>query len=455
MNIKQFSLIIVLFCNYHLDAQKIDSLSFPKIKSSVSIPIRVPISELNATANASVENLIFQDDSYADNNNDQFKVKVWKNGQIRIIPGKSQNLIIEVPIKVWAEKGIGTLGVYTYQNTSFETTMYFNTQLTFTPNWTIKTQTSAAGYKWVTKPTLDFGKIKVPITSFVENSLKKQQSEFGPMIDQQLASKLNFYPSILSVINLFAQPTEISQEYNTWLKITPTAANIAPLTLYSNAIDANLGIDVFSETFTGFQPKSNVELKTLPPLNFVTKIPNTFLLKTTANIPYFKATEIAKQYFLNKEFDFREGKSKIKITDIKVYKDDQRTVVEIQTQGSVNGVSFISGIPIYDASKRKIVLTDSKFKIRTSNILHKTASLLFKGKIIKMIEQEYGIPTKDLEDTSKKSIEEAFNKLYSNGMKVTGRVQSLHPSKILVTDAGLTAIIDTKASLQVYINNLN
>lgn len=43
------------------------------------------------------------------------------------------------------------------------------------------------------------------------------------------------------------------------------------------------------------------------------------------------------------------------------------------------------------------------------------------GKNRKMIEEEYGIPTQDLENTSRKSIEEAFNKEYYKGLKMSER----------------------------------
>lgn len=431
-----------------------DTLIFPKIQSSVVMPIRIPLSELNTTANLSVGDLIYQDDSYTDNNNDQFKVKVWKNGAIKLYGGKSQNLIIEVPVKVWAEKGIGTLGMYTYQNTTFETTMYFNTSLAFNPNWTVKTTTQSAGFKWVTKPTLDFGRIKVPITPLVENSLKEQQAGFGSIIDQQLSSKLNFKPYVLSALNLLSEPTNISEEYNTWLKISAIRANMTPFVFYSNAIDLNLGIDVYSETFTGFRPSNSPAVTTIPNLNFVKELPSSFNLKTTANIPYSKATELARKTFLHREFDFRDGKSKIKINGIKVYAEDQRLVIEAQTVGDITGTSLISGIPVYSPEKRKIVLSNTNFKLRTKNILQKTASLLFKGKITRMIEEEYGIPTQEIEETSKKSIESAFNKSYNGSIKVSGKVNALYPSRIVVGNNGLTAVIDTNASLRILISGM-
>lgn len=428
--------------------------SFPRIRSSVTMPVKIPLSEIGNVINASVQNLIFEDKSFTDNNNDQFKVKVWKTRAIRLVGGTQQNLLIEVPLKIWAEKGIGTLGIYSYQNTTFEMVMYFNTQLTFNNNWTMTTKTSPMGFKWVTKPVLDFGKIKVPITSLVETSLKQQQAEFSKTIDEMMISQLNFQNYAVMAWNQFSQPFNISEDYNTWLKITPVSVNISPLVFYGNQIEANIGIDTFSETFTGKKPPSTVPIKTIANFNSVQSLPQKFLLQTTANIPFNQATKIAENMFLGKEFDFREGRSKIKITSVNVYGEENRVMIEAATEGTIDGVSYISGIPVYDDVKRKIVLTDTKFKLKTKNILQKTATLLFQGKIVKMIEDEYGIPTAELEDSSKKSIEETFNKEYYRGLKMQGKVYKLKPSQILLSPVGITAIIDTEAQLKLLVQGM-
>ena len=416
--------------------------------------VKIPLSEIGNVINASVQNLIFEDKSFTDNNNDQFKVKVWKTRAIRLVGGTQQNLLIEVPLKIWAEKGIGTLGIYSYQNTTFETVMYFNTQLTFNNNWTMTTKTSPMGFKWVTKPVLDFGKIKVPITSLVETSLKQQQAEFSKTIDEMMISQLNFQNYAVMAWNQFSQPFNISEDYNTWLKITPVSVNISPLVFYGNQIEANIGIDTFSETFTGKKPPSTVPIKTIANFNSVQSLPQKFLLQTTANIPFNQATKIAETMFLGKEFDLREGKSKINITSINVYGENGRVMIEAATEGTIDGVSYISGIPVYDDVKRKIVLTDTKFKLKTKNILQKTATLLFQGKIVKMIEDEYGIPTAELEDSSKKSIEETFNKEYYRGLKMQGKIYKLKPSQILLSPVGITAIIDTEAQLKLLVQGM-
>ncbi len=411
------------------------------------MPVTIPLSEISNMVNASLKDLIFQDDSYTDNNNDQFKVKVWKTRPIRLVGDTNGNIMIEVPLKIWAEKGIGTLGIYSYQQTTFETVMYFKTAVSLKNNWSVSTFTQPMGFKWVTKPVLDFGKIKIPITSLVETSLKEQQYNFCKTMDQQMASQLNFQEYAVLAWNAFSQPFNISEEYNTWLKITPVNVNITPLKFYGNQIDTNIGIDIFSETFTGTKPESSQPVKAVMNFNSVPSLANEFLLQTTANIPFSEATNIARRMFQNKEYDVRN--SKVKITDIKVYKDENRIMIEAETEGYINGTSYISGIPVYDESKKKIVLSETKFKLKTNNILQKTATLLFRGKIVKMIEDEYGIPTDDIENSSKKSIEEAFNKEYYKGLQLNGKVFNLKPNQILLNDNGITAVIDTKANLKL------
>ncbi len=450
---KKILFFLVLFLTVFSFGQISNGVSpvFPRIKSSISVPVRIPLAEISKMANTSVKDLIFEDNSYSDNNNDQFKIKVWRTKPIRFVSGTKQNLLIEVPLKIWAEKGVGTLGVYSYQETTFETVMYFNTSMEFMNNWTIATTTQPNGFKWVSKPVLDYGRIKIPISTLVEKSLKEEQLKFCKTIDDQLKSQLNFQPTALLAWNAFSQPIQVSDAFNTWLKISPVNVNASPLQFYKDAIDVTFSIDAFSETFTGSRPESSQPITRVPNFNFIPNLNSNFVLQTTANIPFSEATRLAQEMFLNKEFDFREGKSKVKVIGMEVSGKNNEIQIEIDTEGAIKGKSLITGIPVYDLAKRKIVLSKTHFKLKTANVLHKTASLLFQGKIVRMIQDEYGIPTAELEDFSKKSTEEAFNKEYYKGVKLSGKVNSMKPGSILVGQNGLTVVVDMQAQLRVLV----
>lgn len=444
-------LVVSFLLSYSFAFGQWTNKTFPKVASSLNIPMRIPLVELNKIINNNTKDLLYEDNSYLDNDNDQFKIKVWKTRNIRLVAGTTQNFLVEVPLKIWAEKGIGTLGVYHYQSTSFETVMYFNTDIILTKNWGIATKTKANGYKWVQKPVLDFGSVKIPITPLVEKSLKKEQEKICSTIDMQMGKELNFQKNILEAWNSFQQPMLINKEYNTWLKVSPQKINLSPLKFYKDEIQTTIGINLISETFVGEKPSENPAIKTLSPLELA-DIPNKkFQLMTTAQIPITEANAIAEKQFLNKEFDFRNDK--IKITAISVKNENDKITIDADTEGAINGKILIRGLPKYDAEKRKIVLTDTKFKLKTHNILHKTASLLFKSKIINTIEQEYGIPTDEMENNAKKSIEESFNKSYPNGLLMSGTVYSIQPNEIDLTESNIMVLVKTEAELKLTLNN--
>ena len=457
MNIykKTQALFFFIYSLFIFSQSSIPVYTLPKIKSNITLPVSLPVSEINNLINQSVKGILYEDQSYTDNNNDQFKVRVEKQGNIAIKALSNNRLMISVPLKVWAEKGYGTLGYYMYQDTNFNLIMNFITSLAATPDWKLNTKTTTAGFVWTQKPVLDYGKVKIPIASFIESVLKEQQNKFTTVIDQQIKSQFNLQPQLVMAWNQFSKPINVSQEYNTWLKISPQNTYMTPLQVFQDKIKTTVGIDLFSETFVGKMPLPTKDVTSIP--NFVVKpdLQNIFNLQTTANISFDEATKIARQQFLNKEFPLNSEKNKVKVDDIKVYGEKENIVIEVKTQGGVTGTAFIKGKPAYDVQSHKIVLTETDFNLKTKNFFQKALTVLFEGKIRKMIEKDYGIPLMDIENSSKKSLMESFNKEYYKGIRLQGNVIELKPTQFLISESYITVVIDTKAQLQMNISGLS
>ena len=457
MNIykKTQALFFFIYSLFIFSQSSIPVYTLPKIKSNITLPVSLPVSEINNLINQSVKGVLYEDQSYTDNNNDQFKVRVEKQGNIAIKALSNNRLMISVPLKVWAEKGYGTLGYYMYQDTNFNLIMNFITSLAATPDWKLNTKTTTAGFVWTQKPVLDYGKVKIPIASFIESVLKEQQNKFTTVIDQQIKSQFNLQPQLVMAWNQFSKPINVSQEYNTWLKISPQNTYMTPLQVFQDKIKTTVGIDLFSETFVGKMPLPTKDVTSIP--NFVVKpdLQNIFNLQTTANISFDEATKIARQQFLNKEFPLNSEKNKVKVDDIKVYGEKENIVIEVKTQGGVTGTAFIKGKPAYDVQSHKIVLTETDFNLKTKNFFQKALTVLFEGKIRKMIEKDYGIPLMDIENSSKKSLMESFNKEYYKGIRLQGNVIELKPTQFLISESYITVVIDTKAQLQMNISGLS
>lgn len=438
-----------------LSAQTDKIYTFPKIKSHLTVPISIPVSEVNRLINNSVTGVLYEDNSYTDNDNDQFKVRVEKSDKIKLTALKENRFLIEVPLKIWAEQGYGGMGYYAYQDTNFNVVMKFISSVEFKSDWKLETQTQTHGFDWTVKPVLDYGKVKIPISSLIEETLTEQQAKFTSVIDEKIKESFDLKPYLLMVWNNFSAPINVSEEYNTWLKLTPDKVYMSPVKIFSDYIQATVGLDLFSETFIGHIPLPSPLQVTFPNYTLKEKLASDFNLKTTANVTYTKATDLARTQFLNQEFVLTSEKNKVKITDVKVYSEDFYIVVEAQTEGEVTGTSIIKGIPVYDAVKQKIVLSKIDFKLKTKNLFQKTVATLFEGKIRRTIGEEYGIPMDELISASKKSLTESFNKEYYPGIFLKGRVVNLYPSQILLFNNYMTVVIDTDANLQLKVDGLS
>ncbi len=436
-------------------AQTTEIHTFPKIKSHLTVPISIPVPEINNLINSSVTGVLYEDNSYTDNDNDQFKVRVEKSDKIKLTSLKENRFLIEVPLKIWAEQGYGGLGYYVYQDTNFNVVMKFISSVELKSDWTLQTQTKTNGFEWTVKPVLDYGTVKIPVASLIEKTLTEQQAKFTTVIDDKIKESFDLKPYLLAVWNNFSAPINISEEFNTWLKITPETVYMSPLKIYSDYVQATVGLDLYSETFIGQIPLPSPLQVRFP--NFILKqnLSSDFNLKTTANVSYDQATALARAQFLGQEFVLTSEKNKVKITDVKVYSEDLYVVIEAETIGEVTGTSYIKGFPVYDREKKKIVLTQIDFKLKTRNLFQKAVATLFERKIKKTIGEEYGIPLEDLITESKKSLTMSFNKEYYPGIFLNGRVQDFYPSQILLFNRNMTVVMDTNASLQMRVDGLN
>ena len=422
-----------------------------KIKSTIAVPIDIDYVDIEKMLNQSVTGLIYEDNSYADNDQDEFKIKVWKKGNITIKPNTTNQLKISVPLKVWAEKGIGALGYVSYQATEFELILNFKTVFSIRPDWVIKTVTTPDGYTWVTKPVLKYKYVDVPITPIVANVLDKQHPMFAKKIDEQVVTALDMKPYALQVWNLLNTPFQLSEEYESWLTIRPSGVQMTPLKAQKNNIVSTIGLNVISETSVGKKPVTslNTASSQVPNLTLVKDVPSTFSVETVADISYSYASELANKSFQFQKIDFLNGKKSVVVDEIIVMHEADMMILSTKLSGDVKGTVIIEGHPYYDSLAQRLALKDVVFQLKTKNLFQKSASWLFNGKIETMIEKDYGIPVGDMIKLANTSLLSTLNQSPYPGVITKGTVASFKPTDVVLNEDGITILILTKGQMGV------
>lgn len=419
-----------------------------RLKSSINIPIKISYQKLETLVNNAIENQLFIDSSYLDNENDQFKCTVWKNGNIKISHVKNNVLKIDVPLKVWVNKGIGTLGVYNYQSTEFQLIMSFQLVYNITSDWKLRTKTLQNGYIWVQKPFLEIAKIKIPITNLVEKSLNEKQIFYASNIDLQMDKFIDLKSDVLAVWNKLKTPEKISEQYKTWLRFSPLSIECSPFIQDKSAIYSTIKLHVISETFMGDNPPLNQDTIDIPKMQVAQLKPSDFELYTTAHIPYTEATTICKQKFIGQFYEFKNGKYKIEIKDISLSTLNNKLLIDLDLFGSYTGKMQIHGTPYYNDSTKLVKLKNVEISLKTKNILIKLYDWIFNGKIEQSFEESFEIPTEENINYSKQCTNNSLNQL-KNGMKLSGQIIEMKPLEIKLFQDKLCLIILSKGYIKV------
>jgi hypothetical protein len=430
-----------------------DSVLVQKVFSNISIPFDISMNDIERQINASITGLIYEDNSYTDEGNDNFKCKVWKKSNIVITAATNDVFDFTVPLKVWAEKGIGAFGIMKYIPIEFEMNLKFSTRFTIKSDWAVQTFTTPNGYEWITKPKLNIG-FDVPLDFIVGKIIDNNHTKFAKSIDDAVAKNMTIKPYVIQAWNAALQPYLVSDEYRTWVRITPLEIYMTPLVTAGRNVKSVLGIKAYTETITGDKPMTPQAVTTIPNLKLVATIPNDFQVGLMSDVPFTEAAAVAKKMFIGKTYDFKEGRYKIEITDLDIYGSNEFLVIKADIKGNLKGTIYIKGIPVYNPARKSIVLNNTQFDIKTRNILAKAAAWVLEGRMVKMIEEEYGLPVDELLAYAKQNVEAAMNSEYRKGVRLSGKIESVSPDKVYLTPSSMVAVVLAKGKVELKVDGL-
>lgn len=424
-----------------------------KHRSVVNIPVEITLSDVAKQLNAQVQGLIYEDNSFDDANRDNFKAKVWKRAPITV-EVRDSLLYYVVPLRVWAEKAYTVMGISGSQSTEFQLNLKFLTRFGIEPNWQVNTQTASTGFEWVTKPSIKVGGIEIPITGIVSSKISENLGTISQAIDQNIRKNFLLKPYVVQAWNLLREPRLLSEEYRTWLLVTPTDILMSPFEIKNGKIKATIGVRGFTQTYTGEKPtfKATAEI---PNLTISEQIPKGFQIGIIGTMPYEEASKLASMQFVGKTFDFQNGKYKIEVTEINIYGQNEKMIIKAGLKGSINGTIYLKGVPYYNAANNTVALKNLDYDLDTRNTLVKTANWLLQGTFAKRIEQQFVFSVQEQVTEMQKAIKQQLaNRKITKGIDFGGNLDALEPDQIYLTSSAIVALIVAKGHIDIKVDGL-
>ena len=423
--------------------------------SFINLPISVKLKDVENQTNALLNGLIYEDNNIEDDN---IEMKIWKLGTISIsndpevAGGKIKTIL---PLKVLFKYRIGTkkLGVALYNVKEFNlngiVTLASDVDLS---NWKLTTKTELKSLDWNESPTMVvFGK-NVPVTYVMSPAIKLFRSKIEKSIDESIEKSMDFKPNVLAALEKICTPFQMSEAYESWLRITPIEIYSTNAILKKDSFLMGMGMKCTMTTLIGKQPESKFDASKII-LKPIAKIPNQITANILAVSTFAEASKIMTKNFAGQEFG--SGSKKVKVQQVDIWHKNDKMVIALDVLGSVNGTIYLTGFPQYNEQTKELFFDKLDYALDTKNKLVRTANWLAQGLILKKIQEScrYSI-VPNLEEGKQTMLTYLKNYSPMPGVFVNGKMDNIQFQKIQLTNKAIIAFIKVNGSVNVSVDGL-
>ena len=463
MKLKIFSLLSIVMLMTFLNSCKTLQIEKPiesylpsdlaPAVSEIPLKVEIDIKKLESSINKKMTGLLFEGTKL---NNQDLDVKVWKAGDFTF-QVKDNVIEYKVPLKIWSKFGwtVSKFGLSvgdTYEANG-SISLNYKTTINIDKNWNLKSSTSSSGYQWIETPKINVVGVNLPVSPIANYALSRFDKMITDQIDLALAQSVDL-KKYVSMTWLEAQkPFQLSEEYNTWVRITPTDIYMSPFKSVGQKLNMALSLYARIESFVGVKPE---QLKTvpLPEFKYVQRPPQQFNINLAADATFEKISELAKSQLLNKTFT--EGKKKITITDLSVYGSEGKAIFMAEVTGSLKGKIYFNGNMVYNPEKMTVEVQNPAFDLKTKNALLKSADWLLHGIILNKITPYLSYPVKEDLDSMKVEV----NKMLENyelypGVALQGKLNDLKVINLNLVPGAVRLTANAQGNIAMKVDDLS
>ena len=432
-----------------------EPLVYENTASFINLPISVKIKDIENQTNALLNGLIYEDNNIED---DGIEMKIWKLAPITIATDKESTtgeIKTILPLKAIVKYRIGTktMGVELYNIKEFHlnglVTLVSDVGLT---NWKLVTKTELKSLDWNESPTMDvFGK-NVPVTYLINPTVKLFRSKIEKKIDAAIEKSMDFKPNVLAALEKICMPFQMSETYESWLRIVPVEIYSTNAKLKNDTFLMEMGMKCMMETLIGSKPDSKFDATKIV-LKPVAKIPNQITANIAAVSTYAEASKIMTKNFAGQEFG--SGNKKVKVLKVDIWHKSDKMVIALDLEGTVNGTIYLTGFPQYNEQTKEIFFDKLDYALDTKNKLMRTANWLAQGFVLRKIQQScrYSIVS-NLEEGKQNMLTYLKNYSPMPGVFVNGKMQDIQFDKIQLTNKAIIAFIKINGTVNVAVDGL-
>ncbi len=426
-------------------------LIYDSTPSFVSLPVKIKLLDIETQTNKLLNGQIYEDSNIED---DDMTMKIWKTGPIQLQNNNGKiHTILPLKATVNYRYGIKKMGIdlRDTREINLNGILTLDSDVSLS-NWKMSTKTQLKSLDWKESPTITIAGKEIAITYLINPAVRLFRSKIEKSIDDAIEKSMDFKPNVLSALEKISAPTEMSADYQSWLRIVPIELYTTDAKLNKDVISMNMGLKCNIETLVGPKPEAKFD-KSRIVLKPVAKMPDNISAHIVAISTYNDASAVITKNFQGQEFG--SGSKKVTVQNVNLWHKDGKIVVALDLKGSLDGTIYLTGFPQYNAQTKEIFFDKMDYALDTKSTIMRTANWLASGVILKKIEASCRYSIKPNLDEGKQNILK-YMKNYSPmpGVYVNGDAKDIQFKEVQLTNKAIIAFLQVDGNVSITVDGL-
>ncbi len=407
-----------------------------KEASIINIPIEASTDDLARALNKTVRKDLYKGSTGTRG----LTAEVVRSGSI-VVSASDNYIYVTLPLAM-------SLSYSVFESRAIPLTLKFRARAGITPDWKLHTDVSYVGLSEQLLDELGIGPVKIKPRSIIESFTQPVQKVLSDLLAQKVNELFPLKNEVVQVWNTAQKPVLLDRNYNAWLVLTPRALMLYPLYAQNNKVRVSVGVSTYAEMVVGPQPAPR-PLLPLPELKQASAFDKTFRIALNADLPYKDLQAIASTLLLGKKFD-ADGKS-IVIKGIDLYGNGDKLVIKLQTEGSLEGVFYLTARPVVNPQTNIFSVEDVDFDLQSQSMLLQSAAWMLHGTIRDTIHEKLNMNLNaQLEQTRQMAGKALARVPLAEHLYLKGDIKKLHFSDMIVQKERISIQVYTEGEAAVF-----
>jgi len=405
--------------------------------STLNVPIEVTSGEVGKVLNQALPKALYKGSTKTRG----VTADILRNGPI-VVSAADNYIYFTLPVTMSLSYGM-------FETAAIPLNLKFRSNPRVSPDWKLNTEIQYMGLSDLLAEETGVGPISLRPRSIVEEITRPLQQVLSNLINRKINEKFPLKNQVARAWNAAQKAVSVDRSRNAWLKLTPRDVMLSPLQTRNNRIRLSVGINSFAELSVGPEPPVPSPVP-LPNLKLVNTLDRNFRIALNADLTYRDILNIASPLLLNKEFQ-SDGKTII-IKELDLYGNGDNFIVKVATNGSLEGIFYLTGKPRFDPLTNYFSVEDVDFDMQTRSLLLKSADWFLHSVIRSRIQEKLNMDLTQRVEQARDLAGKAIAQVQlADHVLLKGNIKTLQFSDVLVQKDKISIQLCTEGESAIFV----